>query len=195
MWGVIKQNSPQAGSLPFILFKSWKTFKCLCRKQCVQKHRPVSRFETQTHSCSLDSLAASPGQNVLLSKHTHTHTYTVYADAHSCIAHEGRSHLFLTPHQSVHLVLRFFRVYTSDYIRTDVKLNCFCLSFLASSFDFTLLCFAYIVLRGFVFGTRDLVAKKQMSKTSAAFTGGEHFESCVLCMYSVMIKFACSDKK
>ncbi len=109
------------------------------------------------------------------------HTYTVYTDAHSCIAHEGRSHLFLTLHQSLHLVLRFFRVYTSDYIRTDVKLNCFCLSFLASSFWLHSPSLCLHCTQRVCFGTRDLVAKKQMSKTSAAFTGGEHLESCVLC--------------
>lgn len=56
--GVVEENTPQAGSLPFYVISERRTSKRLRWKQCEQKHAAelVQKFGTQTDSCSLDSL-------------------------------------------------------------------------------------------------------------------------------------------
>ena len=100
--------------------------------------------------------------------HTHTHTrsslesqvvdmvffwtFTQYTDTHPCILQGGRQHLVLSLSASRSILTQGCLrplVYSSHCRRTDVKLNCICLSFPASSFDSSLYSrFAYVLLWG-----------------------------------------------
>lgn len=129
-------------SLPFMLFQSGEDRKVYVENtvyKSIRQHQQCQglKYKHTQIAALTRCLAASPGHNVLLSS-THTQIYT---DTHSYILQGGRSHLVLALSASQSLLSRGclrLHVYTSFYIRTDVKLNCICLSFLASSFDFTL---------------------------------------------------------